>query len=143
MGKALPVGQAVLSSGVSFDAPKHIFLMLFMLTDMQKSDSFFRPYYDLLPTTLKNMPIFWEEEELSLLQGSYLTEQAGVGERKRAIESDYQVVCDLYPPFVNVATLEDFKWARMCVCSRNFGLDVAGVRTSALVPYADMLNHYR
>lgn len=21
----------------------------------------------------------------------------------------------------NVATLEEFKWARMCVCSRNFG----------------------
>jgi protein-histidine N-methyltransferase len=31
----------------------------------------------------------------------------------------------------------------MCVCSRNFGLIVNGVRTAALVPYADMLNHYR
>ena len=31
----------------------------------------------------------------------------------------------------------------MCVCSRNFGLVVNGLRTAALVPYADMLNHYR
>lgn len=31
----------------------------------------------------------------------------------------------------------------MCVCSRNFGISVDGVRTSAMVPYADMLNHYR
>ena len=31
----------------------------------------------------------------------------------------------------------------MCVCSRNFGLIINGVRTAALVPYADMLNHYR
>ena len=31
----------------------------------------------------------------------------------------------------------------MCVCSRNFGIVVDGVRTSAMVPYADMLNHYR
>lgn len=75
MGKALPVGQAVLASGVSFDAPKHIFLMLFILTDMKRPDTFFRPYYDLLPTTLSNMPIFWREEELKLLQGSYLTTQ--------------------------------------------------------------------
>ncbi len=34
-------------------------------------------------------------------------------------------------------------WARMCVCSRNFGLVINGVRTAALVPFADMLNHYR
>merc|ERR1712205_274204 len=31
----------------------------------------------------------------------------------------------------------------MCVCSRNFGLVVNGLRTAAMVPYADMLNHYR
>lgn len=31
----------------------------------------------------------------------------------------------------------------MCVCSRNFGIIVDGIRTSAMVPYADMLNHYR
>lgn len=75
MGKALPVGQAVLTSGVSFDAPKHIFLMLFILTDMRRPDTFFRPYYDLLPTTLGNMPIFWTEAEMRLLQGSYLVTQ--------------------------------------------------------------------
>lgn len=66
-----------------------------------------------------------------------------VEERNQAIEGDYGVICDLYPPFRDVATLEEFKWARMCVCSRNFGLDIGGLRTSALVPYADMLNHYR
>ena len=31
----------------------------------------------------------------------------------------------------------------MCVCSRNFGIVVDGIRTSAMVPYADMLNHFR
>jgi histone-lysine N-methyltransferase SETD3 len=31
----------------------------------------------------------------------------------------------------------------MCVCSRNFGLQIDGNRTSAMVPHADMLNHYR
>ena len=78
MGKALPVGQAVLTSGVSFDAPKHIFLMLFILTDMKRPDTFFRPYYDLLPSTLSNMPIFWRKDEVRLLQGSYLVTQVCV-----------------------------------------------------------------
>ncbi|CAM9934220.1 unnamed protein product, partial [Phaeothamnion confervicola] len=52
-------------------------------------------------------------------------------------------ICEVFPSFVEVSTLEEFMWARMCVCSRNFGLIVDGLRTSALVPYADMLNHYR
>lgn len=85
MGKGLPVGQAVLASGVSFDAPKHIFLMLFILTDMKRPDTFFRPYYDLLPTTLSNMPIFWSEDEMKLLKGSYLVTQVGTSFVRRCV----------------------------------------------------------
>lgn len=40
-------------------------------------------------------------------------------------------------------SLDRFSWARMIVCSRNFGLTIDGVKTAALVPFADMLNHYR
>ena len=87
------------------------------------------------------MPIFWTEEELNYLTGSYLLIQ--IEERKLAIENDYQSILAVYPDFANIATLQEFAWARMCVCSRNFGLLVHGLRTAALVPYADMLNHYR
>jgi histone-lysine N-methyltransferase SETD3 len=31
----------------------------------------------------------------------------------------------------------------MCVCSRNFGIVANNTKTAVLVPYADMLNHYR
>jgi histone-lysine N-methyltransferase SETD3 len=128
-------------SDIDLDAPKHIFLMIYMLIDRKKPDSFFKPYYDILPPTLHNMPIFWGPEELKYLEGSYLLQQ--IDERNAAIESDYLSICSLAPSFRNVCNLEEFKWARMCVCSRNFGLIVNGVRTAALVPYADMLNHYR
>ena len=37
--------------------------------------SHFQPYYDILPPTLSNMPIFWNEEELAMLTGSFLLEQ--------------------------------------------------------------------
>jgi histone-lysine N-methyltransferase SETD3 len=112
-----------------------------MLIDRKNPDSFFKPYYDVLPPTLHNMPIFWDGDELRYLEGSYLLTQ--IDERNQAIESDYAAICELDPTFANVCTVDDFKWARMCVCSRNFGLVVNGVRTAALVPYADMLNHYR
>ena len=114
--------------------------MVFML-DMKNPSSFFRPYYDILPPTLSNMPIFWQPQELAYLQGSFLLTQ--IDERKQAIEADYHAICNIAPEFGRLATLDEFKWARMCVCSRTFGLIINGLRTAALVPYADMLNHYR
>lgn len=141
MGKATDVGQAVLAADLELDAPKHVFLMLYMLIDRRNPHSFFRPYYDILPKKLSNMPIFWTPEELAWLQGSYLLRQ--IEERKAAIRNDYAAICDVWPTFAEVASLDDFSWARMCVCSRNFGVVVDGLRTSAMVPHADMLNHYR
>ena len=42
--------------------PKHIFLMIYLLWDKKVHGrrSFFWPYYDILPKTLRNMPIFCE-----------------------------------------------------------------------------------
>lgn len=141
MGKDTDIGRAILSSNIELDAPKHIFLMIFMLLDRKNPSSFFKPYYDILPPTLNNMPIFWTREELDYLQGSYILTQ--IHERNAAIEADYTAICKIAPEFSRLATLDEFKWARMCACSRNFGLIVKGLRTAALVPYADMLNHYR
>ena len=141
MGKDTDVGRAVAAARLSLDAPKHIYLMLFMLVDRKRPDSFFRPYYEILPKTLHNMPIFWQPHQLQWLQGSYLLQQ--IRERREAIEQDYSAICEVYPTFTEIATLEEFQWARMAVCSRNFALIVGNLKTAALVPWADMLNHYR
>ncbi|OQR83440.1 hypothetical protein ACHHYP_14709 [Achlya hypogyna] len=139
MGKATEIGQKLLP--LQFAAPKHVFLMMFLLTDMELgNDSFFKPYYDSLPATLGNLPIFWTEEELGWLQGSHILQQ--IEDRKAAIRRDYETICAVDPTFARF-TLERFSWARMIVCSRNFGITIDGVKTAALVPYADMLNHYR
>jgi histone-lysine N-methyltransferase SETD3 len=141
MGKDTSIGKAILASNIELDAPKHIFLMIFMLVDRKNPNSFFKPYYDILPATLHNMPIFWREDELALLKGSYLLQQ--IEDRNIAIKNDYEAICSIAPELATVCTLDEFKWARMCVCSRNFGIIVNGIKTAALVPYADMLNHYR
>lgn len=141
MGKDTSIGRAILLSNIELDAPKHIFLMIFMLVDRKNPNSFFRPYYDILPATLHNMPIFWREDELALLKGSHLLQQ--IEDRNIAIKNDYEAICSIAPELATVCTLEEFQWARMCVCSRNFGIIVNGIKTAALVPYADMLNHYR
>ena len=142
MGQDTPIGQAILRSDLDLDAPKHIFLMVYLLWDrkVNGSNSFFHPYYEILPPTLRNMPIFWTQDELGHLQGSYLLQQ--IEDRNEAIAEDYYAICQI-APLAKICTLSEFKWARMCVCSRNFGLQIDGHRTSALVPHADMLNHYR
>ena len=141
MGQSTQIGQAILSSELDLDAPKHVFLMIYLLLDRRNPKSFFQPYYDILPKTLNNMPIFWDEEHLNYLEGSYLLQQ--IYDRNKAIQEDYELICEIAPQLKEIATLDEFKWARMCVCSRNFGLIINGVRTSALVPHADMLNHFR
>jgi histone-lysine N-methyltransferase SETD3 len=143
MGQATPIGQAVLHSDLDLDAPKHIFLMIYILWDrkINGDQSFFHPYYEILPPTLRTMPIFWTRDELAMLEGSYLVYQ--IHDRNQAIADDYHAICQIAPTFQNICNLEEFKWARMCVCSRNFGLQMDGHRTSALVPHADMLNHRR
>jgi histone-lysine N-methyltransferase SETD3 len=142
MGQETTIGQAILRSDLDLDAPKHIFLMVYLLWDrkINGASSFYQPYYEILPATLRNMPIFWSQEELDLLKGSYLLQQ--IEDRNEAIAEDYHAICQI-APLSKICTLQEFKWARMCVCSRNFGLQIDGHRTSALVPQADMLNHYR
>mmetsp|Transcript_5825 Transcript_5825/g.16601 ORF Transcript_5825/g.16601 Transcript_5825/m.16601 type:complete len:610 (-) Transcript_5825:592-2421(-) len=142
MGQETPIGQAIMRSDLDLDAPKHIFLMVYLLWDrkVNGSNSFFHPYYEILPQTLSNMPIFWSPQELDYLTGSYLLQQ--IEDRNEAIADDYYAICQI-APLAKICTLQEFKWARMCVCSRNFGLQIDGHRTSALVPHADMLNHYR
>ncbi|MGK3744469.1 MAG: histone-lysine N-methyltransferase SETD3 [Bacillariaceae sp.] len=142
MGQITPIGQAILRSDLDLDAPKHIFLMIYLLWDRKVNghNSFFHPYYEILPQTLSNMPIFWSPQEMDCLRGSYLLQQ--IEDRNDAIAEDYYAICQI-APLSKICTLQEFKWARMCVCSRNFGLQIDGHRTSALVPHADMLNHYR
>lgn len=143
MGQATPIGQAIMHADLDLDAPKHIFLMIYILWDrkINGARSFFHPYYQILPQTLRNMPIFWSQSELALLEGSHLLYQ--IADRNQAILEDYNAILTVAPSLADLATLDEFKWARMCVCSRNFGLTIDGHRTSALVPHADMLNHYR
>jgi histone-lysine N-methyltransferase SETD3 len=144
MGQSTPIGQAILQSDVELDAPKHIFLMIYLLYDkkINGQNSFFAPYYNILPKSLRNMPIFWNEHELQYLQGSFLLSQ--IADRSDAIREDYERICSIpHINFESLVSLDEFRWARMIVCSRNFGLLINGHRTSALVPHADMLNHHR
>ncbi len=141
--KALPYCQSLARMGVDreLSAAKHCYLAVYILCTRGDPFSHFAPYYDLFPSSFPSMPLFWGEEELGWLKGSYILEQ--VEDRRRNILTDFRIITRAVPELDGKFSLDDFMWARMIVASRNFGVTVDGVRTDALVPYADMLNHLR
>jgi len=140
MGKETGVGKKIIDENLDLTAMKHCFLCVFVLLDRRNPNSFYQPYYRILPTSYENMPICWDEKQLSWLKGSYMLQQ--IIDRKRNIRADYEEICRVAPEFGQIS-LEEFRWARMMVASRNFGVTIDNIKTDALVPYADMLNHLR
>jgi protein-histidine N-methyltransferase len=51
MGQATPIGQAIMASDLDLDAPKHIFLMIYILWDRKVNGwkSFFIPIMKYYP----------------------------------------------------------------------------------------------
>jgi histone-lysine N-methyltransferase SETD3 len=56
------------------------------------------------------------------------------------MRSDYESICNIFPEFERFS-YNDFKKFRLIVSSRLFGINIGKLRTDALVPLADMLNH--
>lgn len=63
-----------------------------------------------------------------------------IEERRASIQDDYERILAVAPELADIADSDQFAWARMIVCSRNFGITYvyrgATVKSSALVPYA-------
>jgi hypothetical protein len=95
------------------------------------------PYFDTLPETLDHIPIFWKKD-LEYIRGSYLYER--IRERNRLIREEYRVLKSNIPDF-DVFRFYDYHRMRSLVSSRNFKLTINGDIVSAMVPFADMLNH--
>ena len=63
-----------------------------------------------------------------------------VHEKVLDLKKDYESILRADNSFTKYS-FREFCWARMMVGSRIFGINMSGVKTEALVPFADMLNH--
>ena len=50
--------------------PAHCFIAALILEEMEKPDSQWKPYFDLLPKDVSEYPVFFDEAQLSWLEGS-------------------------------------------------------------------------
>lgn len=111
---------------------------IFMLDDMSKN-SFFLPYYKILPNTITNFPIFWDMRILSIIRGCSILDKIEM--RKKQFYNDYNIICKCCPKFSQEYTFNDFLFVRVLVGSRNFGIKIDGINRTAMIPASDMLNH--
>ncbi|KAG5182481.1 hypothetical protein JKP88DRAFT_319209 [Tribonema minus] len=101
------------------------------------------PFYNILPADYDNMPITWGPDKLAWLEGSYARVDAQ--HQQSSLRRAYDWILRVHPPFANLATFEEFTWAYAVARSRTFGVDIKGTQggvQEALVPFADMFNHW-
>jgi histone-lysine N-methyltransferase SETD3 len=139
VAKASEIGKKIVSSGVDLRS-KHSFLASYLLQEKAKKSSFWDPYINILPAKYANMPIFFDEELLKWLQGSFCLGK--IADRIDSLRREYDNIRRAVPEFAEFSH-EQFIWARLVVITRIFGLVIKGNKTDGLVPYADMLNHKR
>lgn len=140
VAKESDIGKKIIKSGVDLRS-KHSYLAAYLLQEKHKGKkSFWYPYINILPEQYRNMPIFFQPEELAYLKGSFTVEK--ISDRLESLSREYEAIKEAVPDFEKY-TLHEFIWARLVVITRIFGLVIDDKKTDGLVPYADMLNHKR
>jgi histone-lysine N-methyltransferase SETD3 len=70
MAKATPIGAQMVKAKVDLLSPKHSYLSSFVLQERRKPETFWAPYFEMLPKSVSNFPVFFTVEEKQLLAGS-------------------------------------------------------------------------
>jgi histone-lysine N-methyltransferase SETD3 len=138
VAKSSEIGR-LLQSHVNPDN-EEFYLASFLLQEKHRPDSFWKPYVDSLPEAFPHVPLFFNESERALLEGSFLLTLLEF--QGYTLRQDHALLCQKVPGYERFSA-EEFSWARLSVSSRNFFLKVGGLQGRALVPLADMLNHRR
>jgi histone-lysine N-methyltransferase SETD3 len=137
---ASAIGQQIVAAGVEPES-SHTWLAAYLLQERHAVRSLFTPYLGLLPRALssyRHLPLLFDTSELELLRGSLVPDL--VREHWESLAREYEHLCQGVPA-LRAFDFEEFVWARLTVASRVFGITIAGCKTQALVPGADLLNH--
>jgi protein-histidine N-methyltransferase len=117
------------------NAADHDYLAAFLL-EIKHEGGFWKPYVDVLPTNYSHIPLNYSENELDALKGTYIFP---VIRRRR--EKHKKLYEKLPAQLKSRFTQEEFTWATCVATSRAYGVTFAGVKTTAMVPLADMFDH--
>ena len=122
-------------------SPNHCVFTTYLLSEMEKGESSkWKFYFDMLPESYDNFPVFYKEKEEKLLKGTSFLQI--LHSKKKEIYQDYVTLCGVINNFQRFS-YDNFCKVRMIVSSRIFGVKIRNLKTEVFAPYADMLNHRR
>jgi hypothetical protein len=80
---------------------KHTYLACFLVQERRKgAESYWYPYISTLPQQFKNVPIFFDDDEMKWLRGSMNIEK--IAERKETLRIEYNNLRRFIPSFSEV-----------------------------------------
>ncbi|KAI8081935.1 uncharacterized protein B0P05DRAFT_538703 [Gilbertella persicaria] len=133
-------------------------LILCMMYESQKEDSFWKPYFDVLPKHFTT-PMFWEESDLKALEGTDILSKIGKEEAEATFENEIKPLITKYANLFDatVHTLELFHTCGSLIMAYSFNDELQKTVEEggdseeeeeeedngliSMVPMADMLNH--
>lgn len=136
------IGKNITSSvKKQLKSPNHCVFTTYLLSELEKGEkSKWKFYFDMLPESYDNFPVFYKEKEEQLLKGTTFLQI--VNSKKKEIYQDYVTLCGVIDNFERFS-YDNFCRVRMIVSSRIFGVKIKNLKTEVFAPYADMLNHRR
>jgi len=139
MAKNSPIGQKVLTHGISLIYPNNSLLSTYVLQERANPKTKWACLIEAMPKSVSNFPAFFTEKERSLLNGTQFL--LTIDELRKDMEKDYNRICGVAPEFAKMATVQDFMKTRALVNSRIFGTKIDGEENDSIVPFADMFNY--
>jgi len=113
------------------------FLAIYLLWTI-RNDGFFKPYTDVLPRDVSDMPTNFSEADLAWLEGTSALPL--IRAEIEHIDAEYRQLSKHFPPGFSF-TLDEYKWAKSVVNSRTFHLPPEDGGGAMMVPLADMMDH--
>ncbi|HEY4218693.1 MAG TPA: SET domain-containing histone-lysine N-methyltransferase [Gemmatimonadaceae bacterium] len=131
------IARAIAHSGLVLDAQA---VLAAHLLAARREPGWWRPYLDSIPTVAPRTPLFFTNDELRALHGSWLLPKA-LANRAALIAEWHRI----QPRIDSLSPYSELDWlnARVIVTSRVFGLPADGGSHDSLVPMADIPNHRR
>ncbi|MFH1496026.1 MAG: SET domain-containing histone-lysine N-methyltransferase [Pseudomonadota bacterium] len=108
------------------------------LAGMKRQSSFWDPYLNVLPNSFPDHPDFLTEPDLEYLKGSYVLRI--IRRRRNRLAYEYEQLRSCLPK-EKIFMREEYAWGKCIYFTRTFTVKISGVKTNALIPLADMLDH--
>ena len=143
MGRNTYLARKLRDAGVKLENPALHHIVLFLVHQNRHNDTTnginFEPYMNILPESYDNFPVFWDVEQLAILESSNFLMDVKASQKK--LEAIYDQIYSAISEFGKICSLRRYMELYSFVSSSNFRFDIEGESILALVPLADMINH--